>query len=605
MPLLRLALTTVVILAPCLVHAQRPAGLDYTLRVDASDTTGIEVTLRIRNAPGAMVLAAHAHPEYDDKYWRYVVNLRATDARGSARRVSRIDSTRWQVAAGSGDLVVAYRVAFPSEPVPRASWRPFLTPTGGLVGGPHSFLYVVGREDAAATVTLDMPRRWRVATGLDGADTARVFRAATVHALMESPMLIGELRIWPFHARGVGPDVTHRVAYWPKPDATPFDTVAFVGSLERLTNEAITLFGAVPYRHYTFLLQDGAYSGGLEHPNSVTLGAQSSDLARDPNFHLEDSAHEFLHTWNLMAIKPIEYRGVDFRVQRPVPTLWFSEGLTIYYADLLRRRAGLPVDDSSRVAHLEGLIDRYLSMPGHARFSAEQISNVEYNAPQDTLGDYVVSPHLMGEVLGTMLDFIVRDATDGARTMDDVMRRMYTRFRTRGFTGGDIETAVNDICSCRSKALFAESVRQAGPIAFNRYLAPVGLRFDTVRTTATDPNGQPSRDLRMVAWRDERENALRLRIMHPASVWARSGLHTGDRLVSIDGKPIGVWPELRAFLGGFAIGQSARFVVQRAGKPVELTVTMAGFERPVARVVPIAAPSERQLRLRDAWMRGR
>lgn len=578
-----------------------PTRLDYTLRVDSSDLSGISVELRIRNAPAMLRLAAHAHPEYDDKYWRYLENLRVNDSGGAALTATRQDSVLWRVSNSPGDLIVRYRVRFPSENMPRASWRPFLAPTGGLVGGPHSFLYVVGQEQATASVTLDLPRNWRVATGLPGTSTSRTFNATDVHTLMESPMLVGAMSEWNFRVK----NIPHRVFYWHLPNGTPFDTTAFVRGVEGLARKTIDLFGTAPYREYTFMFQDGAFSGGLEHPNSVTLGAPSAELARDPNVTLPETAHEFVHTWNLMAIKPAEYRKVDYSVQPPVAGLWFSEGLTLFYADLLLRRAGLPAEDSTRVTHLENLIGRYLSMPGNARFSAEQVSRVEYNAPPGALGDYTASSHLQGELIGTILDLRVRDATNGARSMDDVMRLMYTRFTNRGFTGADIQKAVDQVCRCSSAEVFEKHVRSGSSIDFDRYLSLFGLRLRTSWTPAVGNDGQPRRDQRAWGWQQGDEPYLRLRVSDPNSIWGRGGLHTNDQLVSINGAAVKTWPELRAFITGFAIGDSASIVVQRPSGRYETRVVMRGFDRPVVRIEPVAAATERQRRLRSAWLQSR
>ncbi|HWC73257.1 MAG TPA: hypothetical protein VG454_04900, partial [Gemmatimonadales bacterium] len=414
------------------------ALIDYTLRVDSTDLSGWDVEIRLRTVTDTFRLAMAAHPEYDDRYYRYVTGF-SVEPRSAV--VSRIDSAVWQVITPRGDVRVRYRIALPPPaPLPRASWRPFLTPTGGLLGGPHAFMYVLGDEAMAASVTLELPASWRVATGLpssfpqqpegrwaQGAKIGvhgpfvRMFTAINAATLIDSPILVGHLREWRFVESGV----PHRVVYWPLPNATPFDTVAFVSGIRRLVHQAFALFGRAPYREYSFLFEDGAFSGGLEHRNSVSLGAQSADLARDPNAFTGEIAHEFFHTWNLLAMRPSEYRDIDYRTQPPVSTLWFSEGLTMYYADLLARRAGLPAADSTRLAHLERLLSRYLGNPAYERFSAEAISRVAYNAPPGALGDYSASTHLQGEVLGTMLDFIVRDATAGRRSMDDVMRVLF------------------------------------------------------------------------------------------------------------------------------------------------------------------------------------
>jgi predicted metalloprotease with PDZ domain len=418
---------------------------------------------------------------------------------------------------------------------------------------------------------------------------------------MESPMLVGELRQWTFRVRGV----PHRVFYWPLPNATAFDTVAFVRGIERMTTEAVSLFGGTPYEEYTFLLQDGAYSGGLEHPNSVTIGALSADLARDPHAGLSEIAHEFVHTWNLMAIRPAEYRRVDYRVQPPVAGLWFSEGLTIFYADLLQRRAALLVRDSTRVARLESLISRYLSAPGNARHSAEEVSLVAYNAAPAALGDYPASTHLQGELIGTVLDLLVRDSTDGERSIDDLMRLMYRRFTDRGFTGMDVQIAVNELCGCRVDALFDAHVRGAAAIDFERYLRTLGLRVTTTWQPAMRADGQPAVDLRMWGYQLESEPFVRLRVGDPASIWGTAGLRTGDRLVSGNGAGIRTWPELRSFLTSLAIGDTASIVVERDGGPVTTRVVVRGYDRPVVRIEPVEAASPRQRRLREAWLAGR
>ena len=54
-----------------------PAELAYRVRVDANALSRIDVTLRIPDAPGTVRLAMAAHPEYDDRFWRQVVDLGA------------------------------------------------------------------------------------------------------------------------------------------------------------------------------------------------------------------------------------------------------------------------------------------------------------------------------------------------------------------------------------------------------------------------------------------------------------------------------------------------------------------------------------------------
>jgi predicted metalloprotease with PDZ domain len=575
-------------------HPALKPVMQYTLRVDSTDLSGWDVEIRLRTVSDTLRLAMAAHPEYDDRYFRYVTGF-TVEPRSAI--VSRVDSSVWQVITPRGEVRVRYRIALPPSPSPRDSWKPFLTPSGGLLGGPHAFMYLLGAEPMPATVTLELPPSWTIATGLPSSfpqqpggrwsqgarigtngPFVRMFTAQNAAALMDSPMLAGHLREWRFVESGV----PHRVVYWQLPNATPFDTTVFVSGIQRLVHQAFEVFGRAPYREYTFMFEDGAFGGGLEHRNSVTLGAQSAELARNPNAFIQETAHEFVHTWNLMAIRPNEYRDIDYRTQPPVSSLWFSEGLTMFYADLLLRRAGVPLTDSTRIAHLERLLARLVGNPAYGRFSAESISRVAYNAPPGALGDYSASTHLQGELLGTMLDVMVRDATAGRRSMDDVMRMLFDSSATTRMDGRTVERAVEHVCGCDLTPFFEAYVRGAAPLDYNRYLSLIGLHAIVISGPAVY-NGEPERDLRIFGW-EPPDGGVRLIITHPASIWARAGLHSGDRLVSMNDTPVTTWPDLRARLQHLRLGDSVRIEVQRPAGRFATAVTVSGFDRPSVRI---------------------
>ena len=118
--------------------AQASNRVDYTLRVDSADLSGITVDMRIHGAPAEFRVAMVAHTEYDDQYWRYLTELRGESSRGAVR-VTREDSSLWRMSGSAGDVTLHYRVRFPpSPPMQQAAWKAHLTPSGGLVGGPHS-----------------------------------------------------------------------------------------------------------------------------------------------------------------------------------------------------------------------------------------------------------------------------------------------------------------------------------------------------------------------------------------------------------------------------------------------------------------------------------
>jgi predicted metalloprotease with PDZ domain len=574
--------------------------IDYTLRVDSAGQTGWSVEMHIRSAPDSFQLTMARHPEYDDRYSRYVEAVTITGARGTPSIV-RTDSALWTVRGSGGESTVRYRIQLPAPERPRrAAWRPFLTPTGGLTGGPHAFMYVIGSTLAPSHVKVHAPSSWKIVTALTPTIDSTVFFAPSVDALVESPIFVGRVHDWSYRVDGV----PHRVVYWSLPEGTPFDSTAFVGALERFSQQAVALFGRAPYRDYTFVFQDGAY-GGLEHPASVTLGALSEDMAKNPFAPIEEAAHEYFHTWNLMRVRPAEYAGVSNRAPVPSAGLWFSEGLTIYYADALMRRAGIPGSYPTRDAHLRTLLERYLENSGTAKYSAEQVSRVAYNAGPLALGDYSVSTHMQGEVIGTMLDFIIRDATNGARSMDDVMRLMLERHSGEtGFVGRDIERAVSDVCRCSVKSFFDAHVRGGSRIDVGRYVRLAGFQLEISREPAAR-DGVALADMRVFGYNPEGEAGMRLRLIEPTSAWGRAGLHTGDRVVSMNGAAVSTWPAMRSILSALRIGDTLAVVVNRPSGQVATRVAIMGYDRPTVRLTPLDRASPTQKSIRERWLQGR
>ncbi len=568
--------------------AVRPIAYRITAGPDHLGVYQIE--MHIPDARGTVRLAMAAHPEYDDRYFRYIENFSA-ESGGSKLLVSRPEDAVWQVNGVRGDVTVRYRVTpAAKEREWRQTWKPFLTPTGGRVGDLHMLMYVVGTEKRQARLSLDMPAGWKAVSGLERTSEPHTF-VGSVEEMLDSPVLIGDVREWKFTAGGV----PHTVAIWSLPDAKPVDAARIVEGIQKLAYQAVKAFGKPPYPRYAFLLENGGQAG-LEHRTSLNAG-----IGDDLNGLFQGIAHEYIHVWNLMDVRPRERVGLRYRFAEPTGVLWWSEGATIYFSDVLMRRAGLEDVTRTRLQRLGSLIARYLSAPGYSTLPAELVSRGDSHP--ELLGDDWAGTHLQGELLVTMLDLKIRDASDGRSSVDDVMRLLASRFDIdRGIVNSDIEAALAEVCQCEMKGFFREHIYAAKQIEFDRYLDVIGMHAEITRVPAVDAAGRPSVDLRIGPVSPEGE--LRLRITNTNSAWARAGIRTGDKLISAGGKTIPDWAAFRNWLRALKVGDEVQLVVEQGGASRTIDVRLAAFDVPSVRIVERETATQKQIRLRNAWASG-
>src|SRR3989454_10391253 len=96
-------------------------------------------------------------------------------------------------------------------------------------------------------------------------------------------------------------------------------------------------------------------------------------------------------------------------------------------------------------------------------------------------------------------------------------------------------------------------------------------------TPALDRDGRPAADLRVSAWQPPGENALSLLISNPASVWGRAGLHSGDRLVAVNGAAVPSWEEFRGARSRLKNRDTGTVEGRRPRGPGRSRVVVAGF----------------------------
>ena len=207
--------------------------------------------------------------------------------------------------------------------------------------------------------------------------------------------------------------------------------------------ETIPIFGELPRFDagtYTFLSDylPWASGDGMEHRNSTVLSAPGAlRNASQRQGILGTVAHEFFHAWNMERIRSRAIEPFDYEDANVSSDLWFGEGVTSYFDDLIVYRAGLqPLDDL--LESYAGLINAVALAPGRRIRSAEEMSQLApfvdaaVSIDRTAWNNTFISYYTWGAMLGIALDLSLLEKTAGKAGMDDYMRLMWTSYGVPG-----------------------------------------------------------------------------------------------------------------------------------------------------------------------------
>src|SRR5687768_18356098 len=76
-------------------YDNRQPVMNYTISVNSNDLSQYKVVMQLRNIPDTLRLAMFVHPEYDDRFYRFVESLVVKSKKGNAS-ISRIENTVWK-----------------------------------------------------------------------------------------------------------------------------------------------------------------------------------------------------------------------------------------------------------------------------------------------------------------------------------------------------------------------------------------------------------------------------------------------------------------------------------------------------------------------------
>ena len=588
-PLRRFAVFAAIVVILFAFAAQTSAAaIRYTVSIAHPEQHMFRVSMEVPDVHGELKFQMAAwNALYEIRDFSSHVQQVEAFVNGQKIPITKLDKLTWQVNA-TGTVTVRYSTFWDDV-------GPFST----QLNSDHAFinpamilLYVPDRRAEKCLLTLnDIPASWKVAAASLSSPQAQgaLLEAASYDVLADAPIEASNFEQFTLHDLTPPVDVVIHGDNWKKHDVE--------NALRKICTYELKLMDGAPYDKYTFIFHVGKTAagsgGGMEHANSTAIYVPSDA------YMWNVSAHEFFHLWNVKRIRPATLEPLDYTREMYTRSLWFAEGVTNTYGSYTLVRTGI-WSKQEFYQDLGGQISELEASPAEQWQSAEESSldawlekYALYTQPQRS-----VSYYTKGQVLGVLLDIVIRDRTDNQKSLDDVLRTMNVDFAKGGKFYRDtldIQLTAEKVAGGSLADFFTNYVSGAVPLPYEKVLSLSGLELRSHEVV------KPS--LGFVA---ERESGLALvvRGIDPQAPAAKSQLRTGDEILRWNNADPPKRPE--------------RWVMsQKSGDEISLRIKHSGEEKEQDIVVPLneirethfqvaesAHATDRQKHIREGLLHG-
>ena len=370
-----------------------------------------------RTSPGRYALHEFA---------KNVYAFKASDGKGNSLSITRADPYSWAITGHDGTVNISYTL-FANRGDGTYSQ---VDETHAHLNIPATFMYAPLLSDRDITVDFKVREdlNWKVATQLPKVSET-TYKAPNLQYFMDSPTEISDYKLREFMVN----DQTVRLAI--HDPGTEEEADAYFEKVKKVVLAEKEVYGELPtfdYGNYTFLAcyVPNASGDGMEHRNSTILTSTRTLANGGLENNIGTVSHEFFHSWNVERIRPKTLEPFDFEEANMSGALWFAEGFTSYYTDLILCRAGLMTPEKY-VDGLNGTFNYVWNSPARQFFTPIEMSFQAPFVDAATSVDPVnrentfISYYSYGSVLGLALDLSLREK---GLNLDDFMKQVWSTF---------------------------------------------------------------------------------------------------------------------------------------------------------------------------------
>jgi len=503
-------------------------NIKYTLSFPEPHTHYLEVDLHLSDITDRVIflkMAVWTPGSYLIREFQKNIDYVECLGENQTYRVEKCDKNTWRVnTEDCSSLHIRYRT-YCFENSVRTN---FVDEQHAQINGAPTFLYIEGYEHLSATVSIKPFKTWQhISTSLPIKENNPWVRiAGNLDELIDSPMEIGNHTSYFFEAAGV----SHELAMYGDSNC---DIEKLIHDLKKIVETEVAIFGSHPCKDYLFIIHntDNSY-GGLEHLHSSVNHITRWSYDRE-NYQRAISllAHEYFHLWNIKRIRPKTLIPFNYNAENYTELLWFFEGITSYYDDYICYRAGITSrEDFIRIT--EKNINDVLNTSGIDTQTLAEASYdtwLKYYRRNENSSNVHVNYYTHGAVVAMQFDFIIMAATKGSKSLDDVMRALYSEYLEHpeeGVTEASILRIFNAISGRDFAPYFHKYLHTTAPLDIAFYTELLGIQLYNETDNESTHLGISTQ------WR---EGKLFITQLDKQYAGYQGGLSAEDEVIAIDG----------------------------------------------------------------------
>lgn len=539
-----------------------------------------EVEFRMsRTSPGRYAL---------HEFVKNVYNVKVTDGQGNELEATRPDPYSWLVKGHDGTVVVSYTLFANRGGGTYAQ----IDETHAHLNIPATFMYApeLANDEIEVTFNVREDLNWKVATQLKHKEE-HTYYAKDLQYFMDSPTEISDHGVRSFEVDG------QTISLVLHHNGTDAELDEYFKKVKKVVLEQKEVYGELPefdYNNYYFLACyiPNASGDGMEHRNSTILTTTRSLAEGGMERNIGTVSHEFFHAWNVERIRPRSLEPFNFEEANMSGELWFAEGFTSYYTNLILCRAGL-IAPESYIRGLAGTFNYVWNSPGRQFFNPIEMS---YQAPfvdaarsvdPVNRGNTFISYYSYGSVLGLALDLSLREVE---LNLDDYMKLVWNKFgkNEQPYEITDLHNTLNEYAGAEFGDNFFKNY------IYKSEMPDMKRLFESVGVSLTQDLSKPYFGANV------RNGTISGNTRIGSSAY-NAGLENGDKIVQIGDQLVSENTGVNAMINTYKAGDTVKVTFERLGNTMETMVNLIGNPSYTISLDPKA--TEDQNKAREAWLK--